>query len=130
MPRVQIDHYAVDQISNILQRDRAHWQEYIDWTMDNFSRVFEWDVAQTGRRDLAHTRAIRFYKVALGRQDTCATFRHRCWIWHRPEPGWTLYVDRRGPALHVRRGMTPQEAWTAFEDFRRQIDAYFESETA
>jgi hypothetical protein len=128
--KVQIDHNNVDQITNVLQTDRARWQEYLDWMLANFSRVFEWDVVQTGRRDATRTRSIRFYRAALGRQDTCIVFRHRNWVWHRPDAGWTLYVDRRGPALHVRRGMSPSEAWDAFVDFRNQIDAYFESEAA
>jgi len=130
--RVPIDHHAVDQIINILGRldDRARYDEYANWWMSNYTRVSEWDVAETSRKDLATTRSIRFYKAALGRQDTCVTFVHRCWVWHRPDAGWTLYADRRGPALHVRRGMTPEQAWDAFANFRDCIDAYFAERTA
>jgi len=123
---VVIDHHGLEQISNILQKDRSLWREYLDWKLDNFSLVFDWDVKTTGRKDRATTRAIRFYKEALGRQDTCVVFRHRNWVWSRlKEEGWLLYADRRGPALHVRREATPAEAWEAFQNFRNHIDNYF-----
>ncbi|MDB4278267.1 hypothetical protein N9917_01555 [Deltaproteobacteria bacterium] len=122
----KIDHEAQDQIINILGNgNRLRFKEYADWWTENFSRVFEWDVETTGRKDMATTRAVRFYKEALGKQDCCVTFSHRNWVWTNPKAGWTLYCDRRGPALHVRRGMSPSEAWEAFTDFRGRIDAHF-----
>jgi hypothetical protein len=127
----KIDHEAQDQIINILGNgNRLRFKEYVDWWSDNFGRVFDWDVETTGRKDQSHTRSVRFYKEALGRQDTCVTFAHRNYVWTRPEAGWTLYVDRRGPALHVLGRMTPAEAWEAFTDFRSRIDAYFDQRAA
>ena len=122
---MKIDHNiaAAHRIETILQH-HSGWQEFCDWQMENFSRVFDWDVKTTGRKDLAHTRAIRFYKEVFGRQDTCVVFRHRSWVWHRPNAGWTLYVDRRGPALHVSTAST-EKAWAAFQDFHSKVDAFF-----
>ena len=124
---VVIDHHGLDRIEMVLQLgNKNHEQVYRNWLTNHFQRVFEWDVATTGRKDRATTRSIRFYKEALGRQDTCVTFRHRNWVWARlQEEDWLLYADRRGPSLHVRSGSTPAEAFKAFQNFRNHIDNYF-----
>ena len=45
--------------------------------------------------------SAKYVKAVLGPQDTTIIFRHRNWVWCRPEEGWMLYVDKRGPALHT-----------------------------
>jgi len=122
-----VPHETLTPISNILQRgDSVLLGEYSDWARENSTRVFDWDVRTTGHRDRATSRAIRFYKTALGRQDICVVFRHRNWVWHRPDEGWTIYVDRRGPSLHVAQGATPEEAYDAFKRFSQHVDKFFE----
>lgn len=115
-----IPHDNVDRIENILQSHR-NWEEFHAWMLNLYRRMQEWDTKD--RRDPVVTRTIRFFKHVLGRQDICVVFRHRNWVWHRPNEGWTLYVDRRGPVLHVRLGMTQDEAWEAFEKFRGHVEA-------
>ena len=105
------------------------------WTGDPKSDLYLkwWIVKYSGeacrRRVTPHLHA-RFFQRILGRQTTTITFVHRNRVWHNPDEGWTLYVDRRGPDFHVRTGMSAQEAWDAFVKFQDRVDAWFKANPA
>lgn len=120
-----MDHDAVDRPENIWSRagDPRTQQSY-DWWI----RVY---YAESHRRKVGPRTHYRFFQDILGRQTTTVTFTHRNWVWARPDEGWVLYVDRRGPAFHVaRRGMHADEAWAAFERFRERVEAWFRENPA
>ena len=112
MPKDPIDHNAQVRVANVIH-DRA--VEYGAW----YHRMYK---AIRKAHPYPVERYIRFFKDKLGRQDTCVVFRHRNWVWTDPEAGWTLYVDKRGPALHVHRDLTPDKAWEAICAFADRID--------
>ena len=126
--KVPIPHDQLTRIENKM----SLWARmaYVKWCLDFFERQYRWDVKVTGRKDAIRTRSIRFFKAVLGRQDTTITFRYRNWVWHRPNEGWTLYVDRRGMALQVPLMATPEQAWEAFQKFRSHINTYFENRSS
>lgn len=112
-----MNHEAVTPPDNIWARDPGG---------DSYSNRFrEWWLrtyyGETDRRRVPGHLHMRFFQHILGKQTTTVTFVHRNRVWDDPEAGWTLYVDRRGPAFHVRTGMTSAEAWNAFEKFRVQV---------
>lgn len=72
----------------------------------------------------------RLFQRVLGRQDTTVIYRHRCYVWERPDEGWFLYVDRRGPQLCVRGDAGVEDAWNAFQAFRTRVDAWFAANPA
>ena len=112
--RAELEHELVDRMENILQR-HPRWREWYEWWM-GFHRQ-RWEA---GDKDSS----VKFFKACFGRQSTTVVFRHRNWVWHRPTEGWTLYVDKRGPALCCHRDCTPEEAWAAFERFRTSVDPH------
>lgn len=68
------------------------------------------------------TKRIAQIRSILGQQDRTVVLRHRCWVWERPRQHWALYVDKRGPAFHVKRGCTPDQAREAFSKFRKIVE--------
>lgn len=118
MSRTQVDHELLDRPENCWQTGDYIERCYHWWTHTYYPEAYKRGVVDTYPHN-------RLWQRILGPQDTTVVFRHRNWVWHRPEEGWTLYVDRRGPAFHVRFGMSAEEAWEAFTRFREQVDAWF-----
>ena len=116
-----IPHDKLQVLSNILMESTYHSDAYLNWWTGTHHAAFIWALGATGKRQPA---SVLFYKEALGRQDTTIVFLYRCYVWHRPEEGWTLYVDKRGPKLHVTRGMSLTEAWEAFQRFAEHINNF------
>ena len=117
---MKLDHDQITRPENIWAQGSKLEDPYRDfarWWLKLSVRLWE-----DGRRKPNTV----FFKKVFGRQDQVIMFRHRNWVWHRPEAGWTLYVDKRGPAFHVALGSTETEAWAAWEDFKVQVNAYLE----
>lgn len=114
-----VDHERVDRPENIWARAGVEGDDYFDRYRAWWMRVYQAEVSK--RRVLPHVQ-MRLFQRFFGPQTTTVTFTHRNRVWHQPDEGWTLYVDRRGPAFHVRRGMTAGEAWDAFEKFRLRFE--------
>ena len=114
---MKFDHSSVDRPENIWSHDPAgfhdYWDAFHEWWMNWYRKRWE-----AGDKRPSY----RYFQDLLGRQTSTVVLRHRCRFWHRPKEGWTLYVDKRGPAFHVRVGMTPQEAWDAFQKFKVHVD--------
>jgi hypothetical protein len=107
-----IDHSKVDRPENI-------WGESPDYPRYGNPFYKWWTDLYRGRWERGDKRpSYEFFQSILGFQNTTVMFTYRCRVWHRPDEGWTLYVDKRGPHFHVRAGMTPEEAWEAFEKFK------------
>jgi hypothetical protein len=114
---MNFDHSSVDCPENIWANTpdfHHYWDPYSQWWTD-------W----LHNRWLAGDKrpSYKMFQDILGRQTLTVVLRYRCRVWDRPEEGWTLYVDKRGPRLHVRQGMTPREAWDAFQKFKAHVDA-------
>jgi hypothetical protein len=113
--------HAVTRPENIWLREEKHkvlWMRHSRWWLELHQRLWE-----DGKKR-ANT---VFFKKVFGRQDTTAVFRHRNWVWHRPKEGWTLYVDKRGPAFHVPMAASAEEAWDAWGRFKTAIETYLEA---
>jgi hypothetical protein len=116
---MRVDHESVVKPEVIWARDPhggAYLDPFTEWWLRSYYR-------EADRRRVPGHLHMRFFQHLLGPQTTTVTFVHRNRVWHEPEEGWTLYVDRRGPAFHVRLGMTSQDAWDAFKRFRDRVDA-------
>ena len=107
---LMIDHDNLDRIENTLIVNRAQFEAYTQWWL------------RLMRHLKCRESMSQFFRRVLGKQDHTETFVHRNRIWYRPAVGWTLYVDKRGPALHCVRGATYQQAVDAFERFRTQVE--------
>lgn len=121
--RVSIPHDGVDCPENIWANSEQfhhYWDRYSKWWQSYYRRAHGEGLG---------TRSVKAFKAILGDQDTTVVFRHRNWVWHNEEEGWTLYVNKRGPAFHVHRGMTSEEAWEAFMKFRAHVDEFFAART-
>lgn len=115
-----IDHEAVERPENIWARD-PRWSTYHRWFIEWWTGTYYVRTHALGVNPRKH---MRHMQRVLGRQTTTVTFFHRNWVWDRPDEGWTLYVDRRGPALCVRQGMTGEEAWEAFRKFKARVERW------
>lgn len=120
---MKIDHDQLDVLWNQISDEKYY--EFTKWHSNFYHKQYEWDNLK-GNAKSVNTRSIRFFKQVFGRQDLCATFLRRNWIWHRPDEGWTLYCDNRGMKLHVKKGLSSDEAFKAFCKFREHIDVFFE----
>ena len=86
-------------IINFIQHDADALRRYQDWMLTPLRNM-------DGTPDPPHTRrlgetTVQYTKRMLGKQDYCATYRCRCWIWERPQEGWKLYASKRGLTLAV-----------------------------
>lgn len=117
--RVSIRHDEWDRPENIWGNSEdfhRYWYLYVEWWRSYYQRAHDRGMG---------TKSVAMFKAILGRQDTTVMFRHLCWVWSRPDEGWTLYVDKRGPAFHVPQGSTPEEASEAFRKFQQHVDEFF-----
>lgn len=115
-----IDHEAVERPENIwavYEGGATYHRWFIEWWACTYYRRAH----DLGVRPGKH---MRHFQRILGRQTTTVVFVCRNWVWDRPDEGWTLYVDRRGPAFGVRRGMTGAEAWEAFRKFKARVERW------
>lgn len=110
----QINHEEWDRPTNIW---REEIQPFIDWWSDVYYE-------EAYKRKIPPRQHKKFFQKILGKQTTVVQFRYRCWMWHRQEEGWALYVDKRGPAFHVRSGVSPDEAWQAFLSFKAEVEGW------
>jgi len=108
-----IDHESLTRIENVLRGE--HLVHTLTWWTDWHYRV--WTSGD-------HRPSYKIFQDVLGRQQTTVTFRHRNRVWQNLAEGWTLYVDKRGPALHVPNTATEEQAWAAFEAFRARLEAW------
>jgi len=109
MSRSSIKYEDLIRIEPLLQ-SHPKWEDYNRQMMDDFYKPM-WEEKHKTTKD--------FMKSRLGKQDHTIQFRHRNWVWHRPQ--WTAFVDTRGLALCVPRGGSPETAWEAWQDFIRVI---------
>ena len=86
-------------IINFIQYDEDALRRYQDWMLTPLRNIDGTpDPPQTRR--LGET-TVQYAKRMLGKQDYCATYLCRCWIWERPQQGWKLYASTRGLELSV-----------------------------
>jgi len=91
----------------------AYLGGFTSWWVNFHRKVWEQEGVKT---------SVEIFKGLLGPQTATVDLQYRNWVWVRPENGWCLYVDKRGPAFHVRKDATPDEAWVSFERFKNRIE--------
>ena len=95
------------------------------WTMRDTLEMYQWwnDFYKEVHTHMPSVlRSVDRVKQILGEHDRVVVLRHRCWVWERPRQRWCLYVDKRGPAFHVKRGCTPEQAREAFSKFKKIVE--------
>lgn len=126
-----IDHHSVSQAYSWLLLHPEHApgeaERYQAWLSNVYLRMARWNerLANGQWPDLS-TNTRRFFRAALGRQLLCVQFRHRNWVWADLDAGWVLYVDKRGPALHITSTAcaSPAGAREAVRAFTDRVDAF------
>lgn len=106
----KIDHEAWTRIENVVTGERL--QRVFNWWFELHHRLWK-----AGDRRPSY----QIFQDLLGQQQTTVVFLHRNRVWTCPEEGWTLYVDKRGPALHVPCSATEEQAWAAFLAFSNHM---------
>jgi len=89
------------------------FNEYSKWWMTFYKTIHD--------RKVKSKDVIR---AALGESNYTVTYSHRNDVWRMNEEGWVLFVDVRGPAFHVTKHMTCEEAFAAFQRFAKRIDMW------
>ena len=64
---------------------------------------------------------VKIHQAKLGRQSTTIQgSAHRLWVWVHPT--WTVFVgNNKGICFEVPKGTTPEQAWAAWNDYKRLI---------
>lgn len=109
-------------ITNILQKDRVLWEQYVR----EFMLYGMW------RQDLGTT-PVAFHKEKMGRQFYCFTGNYRYWVWEYSkrrgpadhlytEKVWRVYVNNhRGVGFEVNPKYTPEQAMAAWQDYTSYV---------
>jgi len=64
--------------------------------------------------------AVKFLKARLGRQKFCWQGSSvRNWVWEGDD--WRAFASTRGVSFEVRTGSTVEQAFAAWQDFKRKV---------
>lgn len=64
---------------------------------------------------------VEFHKQRLGKQRVCFQSTFRYWVWEGK--GWRVFASNKAGrvSVEVRAGLNKQNAWRAFDEYRRQV---------